>query len=678
MRNNLTIHGQERLRERTRLTESEFLQILNEYQTISAGLQPKETKWHRLFYSPKDDTCFVAIQDVKSRSVITILTLEYHKTLAWEISENLCKQAKKKKPEAPKENSNYLELGAKFFDKSLKTIHQELGVLEGETLPTNWEHAIKNERLTEKIFQSLTGISTDWNLDEIVLYCPLEERAIRIPQTAFIKTDLNWKFENARVGDTITCTIKEIQNHYVIADIGGLDGRLHISETSWGYVENMTSQFELNQTLTAKIIDLDWRKQRAILSTRSLTENPWEKTLKAGQTLPAITQNTTRLGVFITIENITGFISHQEWNWIAGPHKEILRGSEIQVKILEADPKTNKLVLSHRATTPNPWPALLKTLRPNKIVKGKIVQVHPSKAIVEIKPNVFTHIHQSDVSWRKIKSNLTDVLKPGELIKGCILHIDSNTGYIQMGIKQLKPNPWENIQTKYKAGDIITGTVAAHLNCGIIFELENDLDALLHKSQIPKKTDPESLKVGQKIKVAIRNIETETNRIQLTLTPLQNKIQTVISASYEGKLYEVPIKATFHKDGDKYRMSVTGPKTRDIRYGGQLHKKFNNWMGNTIYEFCKKIRTKLKIYVEEGDRINYRIAEEPEYKPEDFPTPTETTPYYLTPETEETPEEEPTNLLKSIPKNSILGGPIKPTFKLSNGPLIPITTLEKF
>ncbi|MBO4243711.1 MAG: S1 RNA-binding domain-containing protein, partial [Bacteroidales bacterium] len=243
--------------------------------------------------------------------------------------------------------------------------------------------------------------------------------------------------------------------------------------------------------------------------------------LEKGQILEGTVKNITTYGVFIDLGGVDGLIHITDLSWgrVSHPEEIVHLDQKLNVVILDFDNDKKRIALGLKQLTPHPWDSLDAELKVGDKVKGKVVVIADYGAFVEIAPGVEGLIHVSEMSWSQHLRSAQEFLKVGEEIEAVILTLDREERKMSLGIKQLKPDPWANIEEKYKVGSKHTAKVRNFTNFGVFVEIEEGVDGLIHISDLSWtrkiKHPGEFTSIGSDIDVVVLDIDKENRRLSL-------------------------------------------------------------------------------------------------------------------------------------------------------------------
>jgi small subunit ribosomal protein S1 len=333
--------------------------------------------------------------------------------------------------------------------------------------------------------------------------------------------------ENLSVGDVVKGIVRNVTDFGAFVDIGGgITGLLHITDMSWGRVSHPGEVVSVGNELEVKILDFDKKKMKVSLGLKQKTENPWDKIgekYAEGSVTTGKVVNIMPYGVFVELEEgIEGLIHISEFSWAKKfnhPSEKFSLGDTVEAMVLKVDKDSQKLSLGIKQLEEDPWQGVEDRFKVGDRIKGKVNAITDYGAFIELESGVEGLVHVSDLSWTKRITHPKEVLKKGEEIEAMILNVDEQNKRIALGVKQLTPDPWDEITKKYEVGTECEGTITNITNFGIFVELEKDLEGLLHVSEVglePSQRIEDSFKVGDKLKVKIIHIDGIQKKIALT------------------------------------------------------------------------------------------------------------------------------------------------------------------
>ena len=314
----------------------------------------------------------------------------------------------------------------------------------------------------------------------------------------------------------------------------------------------------VGKTMEFKVIKINQEYRNVVVSHKALIEEELEQQkkeiiskLEKGQVLEGTVKNITSYGVFIDLGGVDGLIHITDLSWgrVSDPKEIVELDQKINVVILDFDDEKKRIALGLKQLTPHPWDSLDANLKVGDVVKGKVVVMADYGAFIEIAPGVEGLIHVSEMSWSQHLRSAQDFIKVGDEVEAVILTLDRAERKMSLGIKQLKQDPWENIEEKYPVGSKHTATVRNFTNFGIFVEIEEGVDGLIHISDLSwtkkVKHPSEFTTIGAPIDVVVLEIDKENRRLSLGHKQLEDNpwdayesIYTVDSI-HEGKITEM-------------------------------------------------------------------------------------------------------------------------------------------
>lgn len=284
----------------------------------------------------------------------------------------------------------------------------------------------------------------------------------------------------------------------------------------------------VDKIMEFKVVKINQEFKNVVVSHKALIEAELEQQkreiiskLEKGQVLEGIVKNITSYGVFIDLGGVDGLIHITDLSWgrVNHPEEIVQLDQKINVVILDFDDEKKRIALGLKQLTPHPWDALDANLKVGDHVKGKVVVMADYGAFVEIIPGVEGLIHVSEMSWSQHLRTAQDFLHVGDEVEAVILTLDRDERKMSLGIKQLKPDPWENIETKYAVGSKHTAKVRNFTNFGVFVEIEEGIDGLIHISDLSWtkkiKHPSEFTQIGSEIEVVVLEIDKENRRLSL-------------------------------------------------------------------------------------------------------------------------------------------------------------------
>lgn len=319
-------------------------------------------------------------------------------------------------------------------------------------------------------------------------------------------------------------TIKKITSYGMFVDVGGVDGLVHYNEISYKGPVNPSKLYKEGDIVTVKAISYDKDKRHLSLSIKAVQPDPWaevESELDEGDTITVTVSNIEAYGVFVDLGNdIEGFLHISEITWnknVKNPNDYLTVGEDIDVEVIEINPKTHKLRVSLKRLLPKPFDEFVRNYNEGDVVTGTVTSLTDFGAFVRV-GSVEGLLHNQDISWDK-NTKCKDVLKSGEEVEVKIAKINAQDQKISLNRKTLLESPIDKFATSHKVNSVVTGTIRDIKDFGVFVSLEDGVDALIRDEDLAPLVK-EELEIGQEIEAAIAVIDTRRDRIRLSVKKL--------------------------------------------------------------------------------------------------------------------------------------------------------------
>ncbi len=420
----------------------------------------------------------------------------------------------------------------KAYDETLNKI-QEHQVVEGTVISIDKKEVVVNIGYKSDgiIPASEFRYNPDLKVgDKVEVYVESQEDKNGQLELSHKKARLQKSWDNinkAMEGDEIIQGyIKSRTKGGMIVDVFGIEAFLPGSQIDVHPIRDY--DIFVGKTMEFKVVKINQEFRNVVVSHKALIEAELEAQrkeiishLEKGQILEGTVKNITTYGVFVDLGGVDGLIHITDLSWgrVSDPHEVVELDQKINVVILDFDQEKKRIALGLKQLTPHPWDSLAQNLKVGDHVKGKVVVMADYGAFVEIQPGVEGLIHVSEMSWSQHLRSAQDFLKVGDEVEAVILTLDRDERKMSLGLKQLKEDPWENIEVKYPVGSKHTAKVRNFTNFGIFVELEEGVDGLIHISDLSWtkkiKHPSEFTKVGETIDVVVLEIDKENRRLSL-------------------------------------------------------------------------------------------------------------------------------------------------------------------
>jgi small subunit ribosomal protein S1 len=302
----------------------------------------------------------------------------------------------------------------------------------------------------------------------------------------------------------------------------------------------------VGQTYDFKVIKIDLARKNVVLSRRDLIEEQRTSkrrtlldSIQPGQVRKGIVKNITDFGAFIDLDGMDGLlhITDMSWGRISHPTEMVKQGEEIQVMIIEINREKERISLGLKQTTKNPWDEIDRKFPVGAKIHGKVVNLVPYGAFVELEPGVEGLVHITEMSWTKRITKPSELLKVGQEVDAVVLGIQKDDQKISLGLRQLEPNPWDMVKHNYPVGARVRGKVRNMTTYGAFIELEEGIDGMVHVSDMSwtrKVNHPsEVLKKGDEVDAQVLDVDSGQQRISLGMKQLTSDPWTDIDAHFK-------------------------------------------------------------------------------------------------------------------------------------------------
>ncbi|MBE7493144.1 MAG: 30S ribosomal protein S1 [Planctomycetes bacterium] len=321
--------------------------------------------------------------------------------------------------------------------------------------------------------------------------------------------------------------VKNIADFGAFVDLGGIDGLLHITDMTWGRIQHPSEAVKINESVKVKVLKVDRERERIALGMKQLADSPWKgiaDRYPVGTRHKGKVVNIMTYGAFIRLEEgIEGLVHVSEMSWtkrVNDPREVVQLGDDVDVIILGVNEEKQEISLGMKQLEDNPWDRVSERYQPGAKVKGVVRNLTTYGAFIEIEPGIDGLLHVSDMSWTRKVSHPNEMVKKGDEVECVVLAVDTEKHRIALGMKQMRSDPWEDeIPTRFNVGAELNGTITKITNFGVFVQLNDDLEGLLHISELAdeKVAKPEEVvKVGQAIKVRVIKLDPKERKIGLT------------------------------------------------------------------------------------------------------------------------------------------------------------------
>ena len=354
----------------------------------------------------------------------------------------------------------------------------------------------------------------------------------------------NWDnvLTSCEEGATVVGMVKGKVKGGLLVDVG-VDAFLPGSQIDVVPVRNLDDY--LGQQIECKVLKINTERRNIVLSRRDLIEAQRQESKKKllveiqpGQTRRGVVKNITDFGAFVDLNGMDGLlhITDMSWGRINHPSEVVQVGQELEVYVLDVNQEKERISLGLKQKQQNPWDEIEMKYPKGTRIQGKVVNLVPYGAFVQLEEGVEGLVHVSEISWTKRVARASDVLNVGDVVEAVVLNVNKEEQKISLGIRQTEANPWDDVASKYPLGTRVKGKVRNFTNYGAFVELEEGVDGMIHVSDMSwarKINHPsEVLKKGEEVEAIVLEVSPENQRISLGLKQAQEDPWAGISGRY--------------------------------------------------------------------------------------------------------------------------------------------------
>lgn len=365
----------------------------------------------------------------------------------------------------------------------------------------------------------------------------VSRRTIEEEHQRIIKNKL---LSTLKVGDVVKGKVTSITKFGVFVDIGGIEGLLHIGNISWHRIERIEKIIHIDETINVQILSIDKNGDKIALGKKQIEPHPWdgiEERYHAGSIVEGKVTSLTNFGAFVELENgVEGLLHTTEISWKdknIAPKSVFHIGQVLRLHVLSVDRQSEKISLSLKRTEENPWEKAKKLYPSGSRIQGEISHITPFGAFVMLPLGIEGLIHVSDMSWIKRIRHPHEVVTVGQSVELKVLDVIPEEERISLGLKHLTPDPYE----KYRAGSHVTGTVKRLMDFGALVEIEPDIEAFIHISEmVPRDGSQntrgrrlnhpsEAMRKGDTISAKVIRVNRNERKIDLSVKKYEKDIE---------------------------------------------------------------------------------------------------------------------------------------------------------
>ena len=354
--------------------------------------------------------------------------------------------------------------------------------------------------------------------------------------------------ENLEKGQVLEGVIKNMTNFGVFIDLGGVDGLLHITDISWGRINDPSDVLSLDQKVNVVVLDFDDDKKRISLGMKQLTEHPWDKleaTVEVGSKVKGSIVNVADYGAFLELSpGVEGLIHVSEMSWsqhLRNPQDFISIGDELEAVVLTIERGERKMSLGIKQLTEDPWTKqdVLTKYAVGTNHTGAVRNLTNFGLFIELEEGIDGLVHVSDLSWTKKIKHPSEFVKFGDNLEVQVLELDIDNRRLALGHKQLEENPWDTFESVFTIGSTHKCTVLSKNDKGSTIELPYGIEGIATNKNL-KKEDGSSVEVGETLDFVVMEFSKDDKRIVLshtyTSTPTPSEKPTALKKKAAGKV----------------------------------------------------------------------------------------------------------------------------------------------
>jgi len=354
----------------------------------------------------------------------------------------------------------------------------------------------------------------------------LSRRAILEEERDKLKTDTLTTLTEGQIREGI---VKNITDYGAFIDLGGIDGLLHIVDMSWRKLSHPSEILKIGETVSVKVLKYDKEKEKISLGIKQTIPDPWlvvESKYHIGDRIVGTVVSLADYGAFVSLEEgVEGLVHVSEMSWtkrIRHPSDVLKVGDEVAAEVLGVDVPSRRISLGLKQIQMNPWTVIGDKYPVGTKIEGQIKNVTDFGVFIGVEDGIDGLVHVSDMSWTKRIKHPSELYSKGQIVQAAVLNIDPENERLSLGIKQLVPDPWNEIPSKYKPGTKVKGKVTSVTDFGIFLEIEEGIEGLIHVSELSQE------KVATPKGFA--NVDDEIEAMVLNIDPIEKKIALSIKA----------------------------------------------------------------------------------------------------------------------------------------------------
>lgn len=337
------------------------------------------------------------------------------------------------------------------------------------------------------------------------------------------------------VGQIVDGVIKNLTDYGAFIDLGGIDGLLHVTDMSWGRVNHPSEIFQVGDQIKVKVLKFDPDTERVSLGLKQIQPDPWVDAAHKypiGKRVRGKVVSLADYGAFLELEpGIEGLVHVSEMSWtkrVKHPSKVVTAGDMVEAIVLDIDEVSRKISLGMKQIEPNPWSLIEEKYPVSTRVRGVVRNITNFGLFIGLEEGIDGLVHVSDISWTEQIKHPGEKFKKGDELDAIVLKIDKENEKFSLGIKQLTPNPWDDIQRTYPLGTEIEGEVTSVTDFGAFVRLEGGIEGLIYTSELaqePVAKPSDVVNPGDRVKALVTRVDPGEQKISLSIKAVHDQAQ---------------------------------------------------------------------------------------------------------------------------------------------------------
>lgn len=331
--------------------------------------------------------------------------------------------------------------------------------------------------------------------------------------------------QDLQVGAEMEGTVRNITDYGLFVDLGGLVGLVHISDISWGRIAHPSKRYDIGDTVRVRVLDFDPESEKVSLGIKQLSEDPWnrvEETYPVGARVRGRVVNLKKYGAFVELEDgVVGMVHVSDMTWtgnVSHPSHVLNKDDEVECQVLSIDTQKREIALGLKQLEPNPWDTLAERFPPGTVIEGTVKKVTDFGIFIGIADGINGLVHVTDMAWTGTVKNPAEHYQKGQTVRAMILEVDRRNQRVSLGIKQVTPDPWEELPNRYPPGTEIAGTVSGTAEFGVFVEIEKGIEGLVHVSELAEdRPEVSDYTPGERVSARVIEVVAAEKRIRLTM-----------------------------------------------------------------------------------------------------------------------------------------------------------------